>query len=624
MPEAFVYPSWDRAVPRSLPARSYFYHLEPLATGSPQVESLTSYLMRLAEAHNVTVGVLLNQELLPKVRAAFSRRTYRLKTEVTFVYASHTLNGVAQCAHDWVSVLEELTGIRPLQGLTMIAWSEVISGRDLIRHQHAWCPHCLEDWRESGEPVYAPLLWSIAAASICPTHGARLETRCPHCQQEMHLVAAKSRPGCCCRCQQWLGRKDLTSNPSRAGRAKFVTEVGIGELLSAAANLGQPPSREHFLGNLGFCIEELADSSTRRFSIATGIPFHAIVEWTGANRRIRLSFLCRVCNLLGVSPLSFISERITPDRVDCARIRQTIRQLTAHIPARRLMPGLRSTLIQAAESPETSLKVLAAELGYSRVQSLRRRDPVLCDRISANHRAAVAVPNPNAGPRRSFPANDVIEEALTRALTQATPTRLEVITRELGFRSSVSLYKRFPELCHAFAERNALSKQRRMDAIRDAVAAAILEMPPPTLRPVAGRVRCTDATLKYRFPDLYAELVAASPARKQIIAEQQRAVISRAVAEDPPPSLATVAGRVRHCVQWLREFDPTLARQIRERHKQMKNAAAEAKRAAFRAEIRTAVIDLAQRGLVPSRVRVLASITSPTMRSSKILDHQIA
>jgi hypothetical protein len=100
MPDVFVYPSWDRTAPQPLPARSYSYHLQPIAFGSPEVESLTGYLIRLAEAHDITAGVLLNQELLPKVRAAFGRRTYRspTKAESTFVYASHTLNGVAQCA----------------------------------------------------------------------------------------------------------------------------------------------------------------------------------------------------------------------------------------------------------------------------------------------------------------------------------------------------------------------------------------------------------------------------------------------------------------------------------------------------------------------------------------------
>ena len=83
-----VYPAWDPPANRSLPARSYFYYLQPVGVGSAQVESLTSYLTRLAEAHNVTPNVLLNRELLWKVREVFRRHAYRDmgKPECTFVY----------------------------------------------------------------------------------------------------------------------------------------------------------------------------------------------------------------------------------------------------------------------------------------------------------------------------------------------------------------------------------------------------------------------------------------------------------------------------------------------------------------------------------------------------------
>src|SRR5207253_7783175 len=73
MPDPIVYPSWQLTAAPQLPARSYFYHLPPLAVGSAHVESLTSYLTRLAEAHDVTPGILLSRELIPRVREAFRR-----------------------------------------------------------------------------------------------------------------------------------------------------------------------------------------------------------------------------------------------------------------------------------------------------------------------------------------------------------------------------------------------------------------------------------------------------------------------------------------------------------------------------------------------------------------------
>ncbi|MEM9271562.1 MAG: hypothetical protein AAGA80_01180, partial [Cyanobacteria bacterium P01_F01_bin.143] len=45
-----IYESCDLGRPQ-FPTRSRLYHLEPVGIGTPHVESLTSYISRLAEAH---------------------------------------------------------------------------------------------------------------------------------------------------------------------------------------------------------------------------------------------------------------------------------------------------------------------------------------------------------------------------------------------------------------------------------------------------------------------------------------------------------------------------------------------------------------------------------------------
>src|SRR2546427_5615316 len=47
------------------PPRSRLYSLEPIGIGTPEVESVSSYLNRLAQAHCVTVSALITHELLP-------------------------------------------------------------------------------------------------------------------------------------------------------------------------------------------------------------------------------------------------------------------------------------------------------------------------------------------------------------------------------------------------------------------------------------------------------------------------------------------------------------------------------------------------------------------------------
>jgi hypothetical protein len=45
-----------------MPIHSRLYHLEPIGIGTPFVESLTSYVVRLAEAHSVSPRIVVTPE----------------------------------------------------------------------------------------------------------------------------------------------------------------------------------------------------------------------------------------------------------------------------------------------------------------------------------------------------------------------------------------------------------------------------------------------------------------------------------------------------------------------------------------------------------------------------------
>ena len=70
-----VYDLWNLA-PRALPPRSRLYSLQPMAIGTSRVESLTSYMMRLAETHTVSVRTLILWEIFPNLSACPKKRTF--------------------------------------------------------------------------------------------------------------------------------------------------------------------------------------------------------------------------------------------------------------------------------------------------------------------------------------------------------------------------------------------------------------------------------------------------------------------------------------------------------------------------------------------------------------------
>jgi hypothetical protein len=58
------YEEWDLSL-LHVPARSTLYALKPIGVGTPRVECLTSYIARLADAHCVFPGVLMEKIIVP-------------------------------------------------------------------------------------------------------------------------------------------------------------------------------------------------------------------------------------------------------------------------------------------------------------------------------------------------------------------------------------------------------------------------------------------------------------------------------------------------------------------------------------------------------------------------------
>src|SRR5713101_6231814 len=62
--ELTIYEGWDLAR-APIPPRSRLFSLEPVGIGTPETESLTGYVVRLATTHGVLVRRLVEEEILP-------------------------------------------------------------------------------------------------------------------------------------------------------------------------------------------------------------------------------------------------------------------------------------------------------------------------------------------------------------------------------------------------------------------------------------------------------------------------------------------------------------------------------------------------------------------------------
>lgn len=193
----------------TMPHRSTLCALVPAGLGTPLIESLTSYTARLASAHSVTTTDLLALafDAVPKDdlhHFGWRPLTSRMASEVITRRPS-ALNGAGREAYYAVSGLRRLTTLDRLCHLTMIPLRSLMPLGLELSERSAWCPACLQTWKDYGISLYEPLLWKLDLAAACPLHRRPLVHICSTCLQISKPLSPCRAIGYCDNCGAWLG-----------------------------------------------------------------------------------------------------------------------------------------------------------------------------------------------------------------------------------------------------------------------------------------------------------------------------------------------------------------------------------------------------------------------------------
>jgi hypothetical protein len=381
---------WSIEKPQ-LPKRSRLYHLPPVGVGTPFVESLTSYIARLAKSHSVFPGILLSKEIVPLVP-----KVYRSTNLFGTRNLTGAVNGTGTMALDLVQALETLTLRNDLPFLTLISWTNVLPQRKLLRPVRAWCPACYEEWRSTKQIIYEPLMWSIEALTLCPLHRKRLHFQCPHCRCQLSPLAPYSQPGYCSKCLKWLGISSNSeqSNNKPLGEEELVWQIfvsdSIGKLLTAAPHLPQPLLRERMAQAFCTYVTQVTEGNIAAFARLLQIPKNKVWMWHSGKVLPQLNVLLKVCYCLRTSVLNFLLKDTVEENVSLMTTlpqTQVVNQFTQppHVESdlnrvQRLLEGV----LQGDEEPPPPMTEVAKHLGYDK-RVLRRRFPGLCRAISAQY-----------------------------------------------------------------------------------------------------------------------------------------------------------------------------------------------------------------------------------------------
>lgn len=585
----------------TLPDRSSLYSLSPVGIGTPYVESLSSYLTRLAEAHVVSVWQLI-----------------RHVSRVARCYP-HRAKGLGKGSHRFLEALKAATCRKDLHRLTLCPLQRVISQLLVFRNVRAWCPACLEGWQTSGDPIYGYLLWTLRLVTVCPVHLCTLVERCPHCQSHFAPLTTTGRVGYCSACFKWLGRS--APRPPAQGLqepdryARWVA-VSIGQLLAALPSLETHLLPATFEANL-LCLLTQTEGATRAsLSALAGPGIVAFSGWLSGRLKPSLDQLCRLCYRLEL-PLVLLFQGVPADwhgsRVFPGELHRSVKRKWQEPQSTK--DELRRTLAVALhESPPPSVAELARRLKFRSPETLRCREPDLCKAIADRRRKA----KPHGYTcKQLYPKGATARlQTVLRRQSQDSPPSLNQIAFLLGYKASGSIRDRCPEICQQIIRKRRESFQRQREEMRHAIQSARREKPPPPLKQIARRLGFTAGGV---LTQVYPEICTAYLSYRKACLEERRHRLRLAIrgwlAIEPAPTRISLC---RHFGMSLSYFDlrfPQENREVVERSAEQARRARESRQFAMRKEVLEIVRNLRGQNLSPSLSRVHSALSPGSVRS---------
>lgn len=498
--------------PCQVPPRTRLSHLPPIGIGSAEVESLTSYIARLAAAHCISPRELLHREILAPAGKASDYFQY------SGSFTAYTINGAGELAELSVGRLRQSTLQHSLCYTTFLVWRDVFKYKQVLRSTRAWCSSCYSEQRAENRYVYDPLIWSVKAISMCIRHQEPLRWLCPHCGRKLPLLDARYRPGFCSKCSKWLGRQKLSTakysarhnlSPSQLATQLIASDV-VGDLLSSMPMLSTQPSWQGFLSNLEGTVEKTVSYNISVFH-EMDTQSSRMLNVLAGRTRPRIEELSQLCTVFNVSPIELLCGRGAP--VLRKNFVLPANQDNVIKNPRKSLNEVEGTLRAALQqNVPTSFEEVARRQGHDPVR-LRSRFPDLCDQVIAKHRDFVKCIHLSSA---------VIITRLRAALKEQPPPPLQSVLDSFHPRSTdYYYYSRHFDACVAIAKRHDdyHSRLTEKETFQETLNQALQENPAPSVSSLANSLGHSSEFLRRQYPVL---AKAIDFRHRQYVSNQQR------------------------------------------------------------------------------------------------------
>src|SRR5690625_1051381 len=377
----------NRMIEINLDSRSDLYSIEPIGLQTELVESLSSYLIRVAYEHNLSVGHLFNKMIFPEMNKSYLERASAYGGN-RFYEKAKTVNGYMEIAVELAWTVEKLTSRDDLINLTLYNLKEFIPLRNLLKDTLTWCPDCIRTWEKDGEVIYYPLIWHLKPVEMCKKQSGVLVDSCPICKKKVDIIRRQMVPGYCPNCSSILAQE---SESKRNNLEKFRLELyvyeNVKDTLSINHNTIDVQSfKRTFINKLKVINEERFSNNVAGFSRHLSIPKSTLRYWLYGQNFPSLDNILKICFKLNKEILDFLLEsqkldvnifQINDKRVINNKTKQIRKPLNYDVIEKKLIEHL------STDTP-ISMNSVAKVIGRDK-RVLYRNFPDLCKQISRRY-----------------------------------------------------------------------------------------------------------------------------------------------------------------------------------------------------------------------------------------------
>lgn len=273
--------------------RTILFGLKPRTSDVPFEESLSSYIIRLADAHVVGVGDLISDCIALVLDKKYLTNGIN-RGGNRFYDGAHSLNGFGTNSKDMVECLSILTGQELLSNLTLDRIFKGFSTRNLIRKNMAWCPKCLE------YNDYYSLIWCLSAYTVCTKHSVILQEKCVVCDKLIPCLHRRSRVGICPYCNNY---HFALKNYKQPLRQEYFISNDLEKLLKRTQKEQLFEDTTTLQRGLLYIINEQFNGTINHFAKYAGISKTTMWDWCNGKARPSLNNLLNISYKLGISIL---------------------------------------------------------------------------------------------------------------------------------------------------------------------------------------------------------------------------------------------------------------------------------------------------------------------------------